>query len=332
MKTNNPTNTGRKVAPILFILTTLLFLSTAASAANITKTDNITIRVEVAELTLVDVNPNEINFTQVNPGSYSGDQYFQIENVGSTNISYVWFNVTQPSSRPFATGSVTAYNAGNFVQIRQNTSGAVMYFVDRLEFNETTLIYQTYDTVSPTNGGNITHGRFRIANQEYFWQVENNSVGNCSTGTFTIGKSAHNITNLGTVDMTATCDSLNEQGGANDCREDTLHNADGTYADSWGVMDVVVGNGNQGQSKWNYTVAVNANCTTVRFFVWNMDAPGAYDDDINWTNYFVNSTDVLTPGENIIGDIRVAVPYGTHSGNVTEGLLTVIALAMDVTA
>jgi len=315
---------------IIITIIVILFFAHKMSAqtTNITRTDTINISVTVAEKTMIDISPNVLVWTNIPPGTESNATYFdetasgtvveeaiQIENIGSTNISYIWFNTSFPSESPFGKGNILLYDPGNFVVIsRNNDSG--FFFVNRVEYNESTVIY-----LNVPKG--YAHGRFRSANKEWFWAV-NVSDGNCSDSDFRIGKLPHNQTQLGTVDLT-TCDVGLTALGPNECRSGTLTpTSDG----KWGYADIYIGPNSNYE---NYTVAVEANCSKAEFQVWfyhwNMDAPGAQEGATH-PEYF--KTTPLVPGEKTIAYVKIRVPYGTMAGTLPQGKLTIFAEAINV--
>ena len=325
MPTTRNLEFGVLCKPLLLAFLLLLLVTSAFAAAptNITATKSISITVEVRERTLVDIQPNSLSWTgsdAVDPGSTGVDKGVQIENIGSTNISYIWFNTTYPTTRPFGSGNPALYNPGNFVIIKRNTTGSPYYFVNLVEYNETRPIYLTLAGTCTTNG------RFRMGGEEFFWCLDPDVNGDCnsSAANFYIGKTAHNQSQTGTVDFSGSCDAGLTATGGNDCRTGTLT---GT-ASNWGWGDVIVG---QNQANNNYSIAVNQQCTTIHFYHWNKDEPGATSGTNIFAEYFVSPTQgILAPGGYTIGNVRVKVPYGTPVGTMSNGVLTVMAMAVNV--
>ena len=294
------------LVPILFFfLVAFWFFTFPLVASSTQKSDTISIQVNVSELTLVDINPTSLGWSAVEPGTAGEMKAIQIENIGSTNITQIWFNNTYPSSYPFGVGNVSKYDAGNFVVIKRNTTNQDYFFPNRVEYNMSKVeIYLSLPS------GWSSHGRFRNSSYEYFWAVVPST--NCSDGTFYIGKDPHTQTSTGSTNLAGTCDSLVGT-GSNDCRSGSL-----TSTGDWGWADLYVGPDSGYQ---NYTVAVSADCTKVMFYHWNMDAPGAGSS--THAKYF--STSTLYPGDWIVANVRVYVPYGVAAGSVQTGTLTVIA-------
>jgi hypothetical protein len=293
------------------ILSTTLTLPIAI-ADNATNTVNITIQVN--QKTLVTVDPSTLTWTggqAVDPGTEGISKTIQIENMGSTNISYIWANTTYEFSPPFGTGIATNYNAGNFVALsRTNGTSDYYYFVNRVDYNETHPdIYLTL----PANWAG--YGRFRDGANEYFWVIVR-GASNCTDGTFYMGKTPHNTTQTGTVDFSACDATLNNSAGAQGCRSGSLTQ---NVAKDWGYGLIYVG---PNAAYHNYTVAVNAACNMTIFNHWNKDMPGGTVNP-SFTDYL--STSTLFPGGVVLMYAKVKVAFGTAAGSVTQGFLTIIA-------
>jgi hypothetical protein len=329
-------NKGHRI--ILAAALILLLTLSASAQSNVTTSDTIQLWVRVAQKTMVDIQPDNLGWDGVQPGTETNASQLwgwpskkpavQIENIGSTNISRIWFNATYPASNPFGTGRSNAYNAGNFVVVKSNSSAAAPYFFPNLiEYNESEMIYLQL----PTLNGPWAHGRFRAANKEYFWAI-NVSGGNCSKKPmFRIGKNPHNASLLGSVDLRdAACElNLNGTAAGSTCRRGTLtrtNRAPYTGNNMWSYADVAIGTN---AAYENYTVAVYWNCTSkvkIMFYKWNMDAPGA-QESAKHPAYFSATT--LKPGDHIIGNVKLRIPYGTAYGNIT-GSLTATVMAINV--
>ena len=206
---------SRKVALFLAVLAVLfaaVMYTPAALALTANDTDPATVTITVASQVMVDITPAELSWTGVNPGSEatsggnigSGIWAIEIENIGSANITGIWFNTTYETSKPFASGNPQAYDAGNMVKIARAQDGTY-YYADKAEWNQTKVpIYVTL----PANY-NMT-GRFRDANHEWFFAVVDTGSGCQSgalylagdTGSGTTLAAAHNETQTGDVDLT----------------------------------------------------------------------------------------------------------------------------------
>ncbi len=284
-----------------------------AKAVNIT--DTATIDITVAGLTLVDMNPAEFIWAGIDPGTEGVRKQAQIENIGSTNFTNMWFNVTQPANRPFGTGSNDSYDAANMVWISREGNG-VYYAVDRREFNETrSLIYLTDPSGNiPPDSSMYNYGRFRNTSYEYFWFYNKSQVG---CGDFYVGDVAHSQGQTGSIDFSACDAGLGNAPGTN-CREGATAAATGDANYCW--ADVNIGGD-------DYTVAIDdsVNGYTLRWSHWNVEFPGGRDWNegaADHNDYF--STPIVYPGNSTVADLKIYVPYGVAKGKLTQGTLTVV--------
>jgi len=267
-----------------------------------------TITLDVGEETLIDLTPASFSWTGLNPGDIGSIRQAQIENIGSTNLSSIWFNVTQPASNPYGTGSGANYNAGNFVWIARETGN--YYAVDRLEFNESrSLVYlKDPDSNTPPNASKFVYGRFRNASGDYFWMFDkSNPI--CTAITFYIGDVAHTQTVTGSVDFSSCSGALNDAPGSS-CRSGLLSAASATDC----YADINIGGA-------SYVIAVdNSTLDRVRWSHWNQDLPGAGTASNDETFY----TGTLYPGNSTVANITVYLSYGVAQGALGSGTLYVI--------
>lgn len=303
----------------------------------INATDNATIMVTLNTKTMIDISPNNMSFGLMDPGTRSvnytnielgasSKTAFQLENIGSSNITYMWLNVTQPTSRPFATGNSANYDAANFVaaSINQSPDGSAialntMSFIDRIEYNESReLVYLNV----PSN--TQTYGRLRSGFNEFFWVLfGDTTLCNASSDVggldFRIGLSPHNQTQTGTIDFV---------GGVEDTNWDTVNlaamydsgvNANWSYnTNGAGVISLDTPNS-------RYCVASFIDCSKIRLFRWNSDAPGAGTCGLDGAYAYNSTNNPLYPGDSMAMNIEVRVPFGTAMGAIKTGYLTVIA-------
>lgn len=296
---------------IFVVITVAVLLGSgekATAAYTVNETGNATITLTVASKTMIDITPQVLDYATQDPGTevvnytYDGRNLtqIQIENIGSTNLTNVWFNTTQPSARPFGTGDSSNYDAANFIAIKNSTMTSTQYaFVDRLEYNHSTDIAYLKLPADVK-----TQGRLRAGPKEYFWATTSDGsyCNGTDTETLNLATIAHNETDTGDIDLTDN--SL------------TINNIAGTI--EWGLVnEFTVGD-------TSYCAAVSADCSKVRFYRWNADAPG----EGSCTLDLRYSTTTLYPGDSFGVDIRMYVPYGVAQGAVTTGTLTVLATSV----
>jgi len=310
------------ILKVAVLVALLVMAAQTVSALQVDDNESATLDITIAAQTWVNIDPEALSWTGVNPGDVGGsteeaNNYYaiQIENIGSNNISHVWFNASNPTTRPFATGSPTNYNAGNFVVLSNETGPENYYFINRLEFNESkTLVYLTDPGgTMPPDSSTYYYGRIRNASKEWFWFVQPTGVPSECNGTgvnFWIGGTPHTREATGSVDFSSCGGTLDSPGSG--CGTGTLTKDDD--ANNWAYADISLG----GQK---YTIAVYRTCEKVMVSHWNKDAPGADETGTN-AAYFYEGT--LTPGNSVAARIKVFVPYGVAVGSVTQGTINVV--------
>lgn len=325
-------NTKTALLSATLVALAVAMVSPAASQDSVATngTDNSTVQVSVAEKTAVDISPSSLSYTGVDPGSVkvntSGGEKFdsvEIENIGSTNISHVWFNASMPVDNPFGTGTPSEYDAGNFIQIqptgdKSSKSPGYFSFVNRKEFATSNIPEYIFRP-----DGTWEVGRFRVADQEYFWAVQQQSTDGtqCATGTdtFRVGKAAHNQTATGSNDFRGSSSeytSYSLSDGNTDATDVVASSAVNISGANYRV-DVVCSPGNGEEvsvtrSHFNPELAEDELASTVgngAEFVLNETA---------------STTSALQPGEHFNVDTRVSLPQGVAQGSVSDGFLRVL--------
>ena len=286
----------------LFLLAIVLSagISMAAQTAG-----NATVDITVAGKTAIDITPTALSWSGVNPGSITAEKAIELENIGSNNITKIWFNTTHEDTNPYGTGLKGSYDAANFLQL-SNESGGNFYFVNRWEFNQSKWpIYLT----TPT--GTDSSGRIRIGNHEWFWALDDTDGNGCNetanlyiasdTGSGATLAGAHNESQNGDIDLTDG---------------ETPHAiSTGTSPNNnWGYTTATI----DGK---DYDVVVSHDCQKVIFNHWNKDLAGA-DQAGTKTEYLLQGT--FTPGQLTEAYVRAAVSYGVALGDLKQGWLTVI--------
>ncbi len=302
------------------------------SAINVT--DNATITVSLNIKTMIDISPENMSFGTADPGTrvtnYTNSELsgasktgFQLENIGSTNITNMWLNVTQPSERPFATGDSSKYDAANFISASINMSPdgsaigqGTMSFIDRLEYNETREL--VYLNLPPNTK---SHGRLRSGHNEFFWVLYGTktqcNASSAGTLNFRIGTVPHNQTQTGTINLDSATDTVTVGFGAM---------YDSGFNENWSYSTTAPNFITLDSPSSSYCVAPYIDCSKVRIFRWNADAPGAGTCGLSGSGYVFNSTTTeLLPGDSMAMNIEMRVPFGTAMGQVKTGYLTVIA-------
>lgn len=294
----------------------LLFIIGTGSAdtfpnnLTINATDSATVSVNLSSRVMIDITPAALAWHDVAPGGEGNRSHevhnfyaIQIENIGSRNISYVWFNASFPSSSPFGVGGTTNTNSGNYIALSPNESSDEFWFVNRVEFNATrSLVYLTDpDGNMPPDASKFLYGRFHNTSNEYFWMTDNASACNHSSY-IRIGNTAHTKEATGSVEF-------------DNPAEYTQFNL--TSWENYAYGDINSG------PLGGYCAAVKSD-GKVFFSRWNKDAPFHL---CNNNEYAWNSTargENLVPGDSFAMKIKAFVPYGIYEGSSNPGTLTVI--------
>lgn len=334
---------------LLFLTVMLTFSATAQETEN-----NLDVNVNISEKTIVDIQPKTFSWgaggSQVQPGDIAGPDKeangygrIQIENLGSVNITQLWFNTTFPSERPFGTGNADLYDSANFIALDSNDSDVTDHnqFVNRKEYGlDQSAGADTQDIIYLDTPSNWDYGRFRDSSNEYFWAVDDTGGGDLDGATFRIGVDHHNESQTGSTNLDEQCQGGDEVGSNTECNGYSL-----TANGDWAYTDVEVGaldsteNSIDGDGKY-YCAVMNSTQVTkngadesdrpaVYFLKWNKGFPSANQGDCSFaTNYTIGSDgqfESLTPGQWITRNIRARVPYGVVSAELPTGSLYVLA-------
>jgi hypothetical protein len=277
--------------------------------------DEVTVEVEVGEQTWIDVHPESIDFGTIDPSTTTGPQGFQIENIGSTNITEIEVTNAYEGSNPYGVGEADEYVAPNFVEIRNDETATAYLHANYVQYNDSTT-YDLLDFMTAHTDVTVTYptgyvalGRFRFENVGYFWALVPGFATNCSNGTIYIHETAHAVDVLpNTIDFTdSVATSILTLGSP------------GTHGAANGPTDITAID--------PYCVWVDDDCTRVALVEWAQDQwdtkDGCTDDDA----LFYNTADPLTPSEVLDISMRLVIPYGVRAGITTSGVVTFIASA-----
>jgi hypothetical protein len=276
--------------------------------------DTATVDVTVSASTLVDISPNITIFGTLGVNSTSATNTTTIVNIGSNPITSVYASVTNDAAGagsggyfgPFGQDAVSNYNAGNFLQIDNDTTGSDFFFVNKNEFNTEVPGYVTNAT------SQVAFFRIRVGGEgEYFASLRNTTTGGsgCHNGTLAISSVAFNQKNSGETDFSDGTPAFTQLVGT--AAAEALPRAD----PGWGFADFTIG-GN------GYCVAVNNSCNELKLIKWNQGVP-PYDTDNRCTNDMNLWSTTINPGGIHNINLRVAVPFGVSDGSVGQGTLTI---------
>jgi len=310
---------------LVFLLGVLFFalVQGVSAQAGVNATEYANVTVTVSAVTMIDINPASLTYV-AEPGeacgrdvsggacNETGSNYYaiQVENVGSWNVTKIWFNVSQPSQSPFAVGSNLYVDPGNFVALTTNETTNDFLFVDKKEYKAVRSIVYLRDPEGsmPANLTKYNYGRLHNASLEYFYMLENSSGGSaCKANEISyirLGMVPHTQTAIGSTDFYTGPDVNYVQINL------SARTGEGEL---FAIGNVSVG------PLAGYAVAVANTSCAVRFAKWNKDFP--FDTSV--ANYSFNG--ILTPGDSLAKKIAVLVDYGTYTG-AKVGRLTAIAV------
>lgn len=348
MKKKRNLKIKKPISATLIALIAIVFISTASAQDS---QNNLDVNVSISDETIIDIQPSSFSWgygantvfpgTEAGPGvEANGYGRIQIENLGSVNITQVWFNNTQPTQKPFGTGNSNIYDSANFLALDRNSVGTDNNaFIERKEFGldqpgGDDIIYLTTST-------GWDYGRLRNSSSEYFWTV--NDTGSTLQGkAFRIGIDHHNETQTGSTSFNAQCAGGDETGSLN-CNGYNLNVVTDAGGTDWAVTEIEVGvedtnlASNDGGTEYcvamQETQILGSNDPETNFIKWNkghpaVQAAGGGSDCGYATNYTIGGSSPsgqLVPGEWITMNLRAKVPYGVVSGNLPTGNLYVLA-------
>ncbi len=295
-----------------------------SAAAN----DTVTISINVSQVTMVDINPSNLTWSSrgsyvIGPGSVADNETeasnysnIWVENIGSVNITKIWFDNSYPSATPFGTGNNGSYDPANMIVVDNSTDGDKNYtFVNRVEFPESDSMYIKVTTDINQTNGNL-FGRFRNASNEYFFEYDG-LASNCSNGgEFYWSDTAKTKTSTGDTDLTS----------GSSITLSTLEISSGRYTGNWSFGEVQIGGANQPY----YCVAIPEDCSKIMFSNRNADAPGVTNSNCgNVTDYL--SEDVLYPGAMKKAWVKAYVPLGVAAGILGGNTNRTLTVFVDTT-
>jgi hypothetical protein len=311
-------------------------------------------------VTQVDVRPTELSYSGLQPGDEAtatdeANNYsaIEVENIGSSTIQEVWAETSQITTDPFATGSASNYDAGNFVSLSTASATSSTYsgeswqtavasstseyfhYVNRIEFVDTpapTYIDTTTDSDAVNFGlnGNLVSnvGRFREGDKWYFYTIyHDDDSANCQdSAELWVGTDPHTPTTLGTTDFTnATSNAevdrysispANDNVGVADSGVNL--NANLTYPDVYTYCNTGdVDSGYTARSRFNTDPDLDPNSANIT------------ESSSSTTPIFDASAsgETLDPGAHFPVDVTVQLPQGVVDEDITGGTLTLLAQA-----
>ena len=277
----------------IVVLSTLLLSSTGLAAVNTT-----TIAVNVSEVGQISVLPQYLEFIGISPGNNGTDQTITISNIGSLAFStgvYASVNsfITE-SSNPLG-GAASSYGAGSYLVLK-NSSDPVYYFVNRMEWNDTTI-----GTVTGKDAAGVAWGFYRNKTKKWLWEIDKDNNNECLNTT-------SGVPNTGKIRIKTT-----DFSGSYDLSSNTVNSTSVGNTTEWGFWRFTSG------PLVDYCVAVRKNCQSFMIYRWDKNSSLTSCS----TTQYLNSS--LGLSGSIIVTVNVFVPSGTPSGNATQSILTITA-------
>jgi hypothetical protein len=315
----------RLVSTLAIAVFVAIFATPAALALDVNDSETANVSITISTKTMVNIDPYVLTWAALEPGSIGNGSletngYFaiQVENIGSHNITHVWFNTSYPTERPFATANATMYDAGNFVVLASEPAGGATLascsvldkysdykYPNLVEYPEVRELVYVKDDNQAMPPINRDYGRFHFADEEYFWMIDNAT--DCASGSFMIGNVPHTEVATGSVDFSNVANyeavTLNAAGEEGWC----VGTVGGTHnLTGYGVL---VQNATSGAGR------------RVMLAWWNKDAA----DSVGHYFWDTSTSGPLVPGNSTAACIKVYIPYGVYEGTIKTGILTVIA-------
>lgn len=361
---------------LIGVIALIVALAAIFSISNVSAdedSEDLNVSVQIASQTWIDIAPDHIRWYNVNPGTDSTNftdmersttdhEGIVVRNIGSTDIYTVWFNASYPDDLPYGTGDINEYDTANFVLLSKadligNSSADVLstdyYYINKVEYAEAerqligSAVHVTngrnipyLKTDDPTSTSNVTIGRLRDGENEYFWAIVEDADGDCDQTAaeakpkFYIGLAPHNETHVGDIDLRSGC-----QGTTCEVNASTMEDSGSNYY-TFLSLD---------QNRWRGAVVKLAtDCQSISVITWNRDMAGdkIQNPADKSANYWLanssgysgtlfpqgidlgddsRSADILAPGEYYTGWIKLRLPWGIPYGTLDEGTITVIA-------
>jgi hypothetical protein len=271
-------------------------------------TDNITVNVSIAEVSEITVNPTQVSWLLVSLGAVGGEILVDVINTGSVNVTNMYaFNYVETDEpvRPYGSTDPSSYAATGVVVINNETNFHVNYsWVGRYEWNHTEAVA---NIVRSAVTAPASEGFYRNNSLEYVWLVGNGTnltedgPGLCNTtGTqFAI----EDDIDVGTAaTRTPTTSNIVYEGNAGD----------------WGVLLV-----NRTTSPlYGQCVAINHSCEKIKIYKYDKRTDPNFN--VCSGSAFLRSF-ALTPNEIETIALNAYIPRGLPVGNLTTGLITIVA-------
>ena len=290
------------LAPVAFLIFTMMGAGIVLAQVQ----DNVTVFVNVLQVSEITIFPESLNFTAA-PGTFTTPQTIDIQNTGSVNVTNIYTytdTIEDENVRPLGQTDSTFYSAGGVLLV-QNETLPTFYWAGRLEWNNTEGISNmlTGGVQSPAGFGFI-----RNTTSEYNWLVGN--------GTPPTGQDTSFYCNATDSELAITNYADNGTVETRSPHTDGITN-DGAD-DQWAYFSV----SNTSLPIDDHCVAVYYNCTKI--YIYAYDERAGYNTCSN--SEFLQVPD-LVPGATHSANLTVWMPLGipANPGPLNTSTVTVVA-------
>jgi len=283
---------------LTIILTMAVFLVLFLPKIGLADTGTVTIAVNISSVAALSVQPNYLEWILIAPGNNGTDQTITVTNTGSTSFSAgVYASIdsfAKETSSPLGSSSASSYASGNFLVLK-NSTDPTPYFVNRIEWNDTSL-----SGISNRGTYAVSWGLFRNMTKEYLWEISRDNSSLCLNGS---------ASNTMAFKIKTTVDSPSNR----DMSSGTVSASFSANTTEWSTWTFSSG------PLQNYCTAIARNCQRFMLYRWdkNTTLPSC-----TGTQY-LNAT--LVPSGQIYITANVWVPQGVQAGNTTQSILTITA-------
>ena len=262
--------------------------------------DNVSIVINISEVSSIDVYPDSLTWNATTPGADAGNYTLDVRNSGSLNLTNIWASVNTTSIETVnPTGQDSTYYASGGLIAIANNSNLSFHFVGRLEWN-ISYVPSGFTPTYPNASVNHSWGWFRNASMNYLWELTSNYSNSTPTGGMC--NDSHTALNYSTGDDARTVAAngwtFTEDAGAT----------------GWGVGRFTSG------PLADYCIAIHSSCQ--KLFLYKHDYSSTYPACSN--RRYLRTTK-LTPGSATLFNVRAWIPEGISRGNTTASTLTISA-------
>ena len=294
-----------------------------------TATDNITVSVNVSNVTQITVLPNSITYTQIQPGANSIPQNVTVKNTGSANVSNIYVTGsarTDEVTNPLGRGDPNLHSSAGLFFIQNETTTSNYTHIGKVEWNLTRLFGGIVLNL-PSNTLNWSAGWYRnatdditdqvndVVDNEFLWKVENGTCSgvpgtgwcNCTDTTFRIiGYPENNTANPATARDFSSSTYLSSFTATGNSSEFAVFSV-GSVPGGFGPLA-------------GYCVAAMYGCDRIYISKYDPDSLPACNNDM----YLAQS--LLAPGNELnYTKVFASVPLGTPAGTLASGQIAFTA-------